>query len=145
VSYEKIKKGGKISEIKFFITKKSVVKNEFYKEEQQDPAFLEEQKNEKEEMESLYAASMENSYTTLLWEHNLITFKDIQDKELMAGLQKKVYPLYDELEQRKGMGSADYHVSYVADRKRDYSNSKKNTVRYLHETIKNYLARADMK
>lgn len=145
VIYEKRKKGRRIEYIKFFVTKKQTGKYEFYKEEQQDPAFLEEQKNEGEKTESLYAASMESSYTSLLWEHNLITFQDIQDKELMAGLQKKVYPLYDELEQRKGMGSADYHVSYVADRKRDYSNSKKNTLRYLHESIKNYLARADMK
>jgi len=42
------------------------------------------------------------------------------------------------------MGSVDYHIGYVADRKKDYSDSKKNTLRYLQESIKNYLARGDI-
>lgn len=143
VTYEKYKKGRSIESIKFFVDEKQKAPNAYYKEEQQDPAFLEEQKNGEEETESLYMASVESNYTTLLEEYGMITFKNIQDKELMAGLQQKVYSLYDKLEQIKGMGSVDKHVSYVASRKKDYS--KKNIVRYLHESIKNYLARADLR
>lgn len=138
VTYEKIKKGRKINLIKFYIEKEHSYSNEFYKEEQQDPEFLEEQEKESEEEENLYNAAMESNYTTILGEYSLITIKDIQDKEIMAGLQKNVFPLYDQLEQQKGAGSVEKHVSYVASRMESYS--KRNIVRYLQVAIDNYLS-----
>lgn len=136
VSYEKIKGGKFIKEIHFHLDKKPVAKNEFYKEEQQDPAFLQDEK----ENERAFNKAIDSPYTEFLGDNMLIGFKDIRDKELMANLQKTVYPMYDELERLKGMGSVKKHISYVASRKKDYS--KKNIVKYLHESIQNYLPRA---
>ena len=92
VEYQKIKKGGRISDIKFFISKKTVVKNEFYKEEQQDPAYLEDKKNKGKEAESLYVEAIGSKYTDLLGDYKLITFSDLRDKEIMAGLKKVFTP-----------------------------------------------------
>lgn len=142
VEYQKIKKGGRISEIKFFISKKQVAKNEFYKEEQQDPAYLEDKEVKKKEAESLYAEAVESKYTDMLGDFELITFKDFRDKEIMAGLQKSVYPLYDELTQLRGIKGVEKHISYVASRKEDYS--KRNIVRYLYEAISNYIPRVKL-
>lgn len=138
VEYQKIKKGGRISDIKFFVSKKPVVKNEFYKEEQQDPAYLEDKKNKEKEAESLYVEAVESKYTDLLGDYKLITFSDLRDKEIMAGLQKRVFPLYDQLEQLKGMGIVEKHISYVASRMESYS--KRNIVRYLQVSIETYLS-----
>src|SRR5699024_1675065 len=142
VEYQKIKKGGRITDIKFFISKKHVAKNEFYKAEEQDPAYLEEKETKKQETENLYVEALESNYTDVLGEYDLITFKDIRDKEVMAGLQKSVYPLYDELKKMKGGQAVEKHISYVSSRKEDYT--KRNIVRYLHECIKNYLPRANI-
>ncbi|HLQ96344.1 MAG TPA: hypothetical protein VK108_08155, partial [Pseudogracilibacillus sp.] len=59
----------------------------------------------------------------------------------MAGLQRNVFPLYDKLEQQKGIGSIDKHISYVASRKKDYS--RKNIVRYLQVAVENYLSNSN--
>ena len=40
---------------------------------------------------------MESKYTRLLSENFLIGMNDIMDTATMVGLQKNVYPLYDEL------------------------------------------------
>lgn len=139
VEYKKIKKGGRIAEIQFFITKKQVAKNEFYKEEEQDPAYLKGKEDKGREFEALYAEAMESDYTDVLGDNMLIGFKDIRDKQLMASLQKNVYPLYDELENLKGIGSVKKHISYVASKMEDYS--KPNIAKYLHESISSYVAR----
>lgn len=52
VSYEKIKKGRSIDSIQFHISKKQVVKDEFYKEEQQDPAYLADKAKKKRKNDS---------------------------------------------------------------------------------------------
>src|SRR5699024_10146361 len=141
VEYKKIKKGRKIAEIQFFISEKPVAKNEFYKEEQQDPAFLEEKEKEEIDENYLFSKAVESNYTTLLEEYGLINSKDFRDKEVMAGLQRNVFPLYDKLEQQKGIGSIDKHISYVASRKKDYS--RKNIVRYLQVAVENYLSNSN--
>lgn len=139
VEYKKIKKGGRIAEIQFFITKKQIAPNAFYKDEEQDLAYLQEKEDNKKEFEALYANAMESYYTEVLGDNFLISFKDIRDKELMANLQKTVYPLYDELKKLKGMQGVRHHIGYVADNSLDYS--KKNIVKYLYVSIRDYLAR----
>lgn len=67
----------------------------------------------------------------------LIGFKEMQDIDLMANLQKSVYPLHDQQKERKGMGEVEQHISYVAEKQEDYS--KKNISKYLIIVIKNYL------
>ena len=139
VEYKKIKKGTRIAEIQFFISKKQVAKNEFYKEEQHDPAYLEDKKNKEKEAETLYVEAIGSKYTDLLGDYKLITFSDLRDKEIMAGLQKSVYPLYDELTKLRGTKGVEKHISYVASRKEEYT--KRNIVRYLYEAISNYIPR----
>ena len=139
VKYKKIKKGVRVSAIQFYISKKQVAKNEFYKEEQQDPAYLEDKKNKEKEAESLYIEAIGSKYTDLLGDYKLITFSDLRDKEIMAGLQKSVYPLYDELTKLRGTKGVEKHISYVASRKEEYT--KRNIVRYLYESISNYIPR----
>src|SRR5699024_4850806 len=139
VEYRKIKKGSRIAEIQFFITKKHVTKNEFYKEEQQDPAYLEDKKKKEKEAESLNVEAIGSKYTDLLGYYKLITFSDLRDKEIMAGLQKSVYPLYDELTKLRGTKGVEKHISYVASRKEEFT--KRNIVRYLYESISNYIPR----
>lgn len=142
VEYVQNRKGNRFSSLQFFVTKKHVAKNEFYKEEEQDPAYLQEKEDKKQGIENLYAAALESNYTDFLGDYMLISFKDIRDKELMAGLQKSVYPLYDKLAKLKGGNAVKKHISYVSSKIEDYS--KKNIVRYLHEAISNYLPRANI-
>src|SRR5699024_5905600 len=132
-----------ISDIKFLISKKHVAKNELYKEEQQDPAYLEDKKNKEKEAESLYVEAIGSKYTDLLGDYKLITFSDLRDKEIMAGLQKSVYPLYDELTKLRGTKGVEKHISYVASRKEEYT--KRNIVRYLYESISNYIPRVKLR
>lgn len=139
VDYKKIKKGGRITAIQFFITKKQVVPNAFYKDEQQDPAYLQDKKDKEQEFETLYNNAMESDYTDLLGDNMLIGFKDIRDKEIMANLQRNVYTLYDELKQLVGMEGVRQHIRYVAEKKMDYSN--KNIVKYLNVSANDYLTK----
>src|SRR5699024_1856484 len=126
---------------KFLVSKKEAIKNEFYKEEQQDPAFLEEKEKEEIDENYLFSKAVESNYTTLLEEYGLINYKDFRDKEVMAGLQRNDFQLYDKLEQQKGIGNIDKQISYVDRRKKDYS--RKNIVRYLQVAVENYLSNSN--
>lgn len=137
VSYEKIKKGRSIDSIQFHVTKKQVAKNEFYKQEQQDPAYLQDKEQKKETQQALFAEAMQSKYTTLLMETMLIGYKDMQNIECMAGLQKNVYPLYDELKNLRGLNGVKDHLSYVASKQESYS--KRNIAKYLKKAIEQYL------
>jgi len=137
VSYEKIKKGRSIADIIFHIEKKKVAKDENYKKRQQDPVYLE-NKEEKEQNKALFfQKAMQSEYTTLLGEYMLIGFKDMQDIELMADLQRLVYPLYDELRELRGLDEVRKHLSYVARKQEGYSKS--NIAKYLKIAIEQYL------
>lgn len=137
VLYEKIKKGRTIDSIQFFITKKEIAKNENYKQEQQDEAYLNGKANKEQEQQKLFAQAMQSEYTTLLAENALIGFRDVQNITLMADLQRLVYPYYKELEELKGINGLKQHLSYVAMKQEDYS--KKNTPLYLKKAITTYI------
>ena len=137
VTYDKIKAGRSIDSIQFHITKKQVAKNEFYKQEQQDPAYLQDKEQKKEIQQALFAEAMQSKYTTLLMETMLIGYKDMQNIECMAGLQKNVYPLYDELKNLRGLNGVKDHLSYVASKQEAYS--KRNIAKYLKKAIEQYL------
>ncbi len=55
----------------------------------------------------------------------------------MAGLQKNVYPLYDELKELKGLNGVKDHLSYVSSKQETYS--KRNITKYLKKAIEQYL------
>lgn len=137
VTYEKIKKGRSIDSIQFHVAKKHVAKNEFYKQEQKDPAYLQDKAKKKENQQALFAEAMQSKYTTLLMETMLIGYKDMQNIECMAGLQEVVYSLYDELKDLRGLNGVKEHLSYVASKQEAYS--KRNVVKYLKKAIEQYL------
>lgn len=132
VTYQKIKSGRYISEIQFFITKKQVAKNEFYKEEQQDKSYIEQQQQDETDIIS----AIRHSYTTKLLEHKLLEFADVlNDKNTMLVLYRTVYDKYYELDAEQKL---DKHLSYVKAHMKDYS--KRNIADYLRISVEQYLA-----
>ncbi|AOA04242.1 RepB family plasmid replication initiator protein [Carnobacterium maltaromaticum] len=137
VSYEKVKKGRSIDSIVFHIEKKPVAKNEYYKQEEQDPVYLENKADREAKQKMLFAEAMQSPYTKLLGEKWLINVADMQDISTMTGLAEKVYPLYDELKEARGLKGVETHLSYVASKQEGYS--KRNVVKYLKTAIEGYL------
>ncbi|MCT1179073.1 RepB family plasmid replication initiator protein [Lactococcus lactis] len=135
VTYDKIKKGRSIDSIGFHIDKKRTAEDNSYKLE--DQAYIDDKKAKEETEKDLVFQAMESKYTKLLSENFLIGMNDIMDTATMAGLQKNVYPLYDELKDLRGIKGVKDHLSYVASKREDYS--KKNIARYLKKAIEQYL------
>lgn len=139
VNYEKIKKGRAIDSIQFHIEKKKIAKNENYKEEQQDKEYLKSKQQKEEQQQKLFAQAIVSKYTTLLFENALLSPYAMQKVELMADLQKMVYPYYDELEKLKGSEGVKQHLAYVSSKQELYSKSKQNIPLYLRKSVTSYL------
>lgn len=139
VSYEKVKKGRSITAVQFFIDKKPELEPLNYKEVQQDPVSQEDMKQKEQAQQALFAEAMKSPYTTILGENTLIGFKDMQNIDLMASLQKNVYPQYDQLKEKKGTFGVEEHISYVKEHMTAYS--KINIAKYLETAIEAYLQR----
>lgn len=137
ITYKKIKKGRLIDSVKFQIDKQQTIANEPYKENQQDPVFLESQEQKEQQKQQLVSQALESRYTTILGEQFVIGFKDMQDTNLMANLQKTVYPLYDELKERRGLNGVKDHIRYVVSHQIGYSRN--NIVKYLKTAVESYL------
>ena len=135
VSYEKIKKGRSIDSIVFHIEKKRTAEDNSYKLE--DQAYIEDKKAKEETEKDLYTESMQSPYTKLLSENMLLFPNDFMDIKTMAGLQKNVYPLYDELKALRGLNGVKGHLSYVSSKQEAYS--KRNIAKYLKKAIEHYL------
>ncbi|WP_282667250.1 RepB family plasmid replication initiator protein [Lactococcus cremoris] len=135
VSYEKIKKGRSIDSIVFHIEKKRTAEDNSYKLE--DQAYIEGKKAKEETEKDLYTEAMQSPYTKLLSENMLLFPNDFMDIKTMAGLQKNVYPLYDELKELKGLNGVKDHLSYVSSKQETYS--KRNIAKYLKKAIEHYL------
>lgn len=135
VSYEKIKKGRSIDSIVFHITKKRRADDNSYKLEDKDYQSDKERKSRNEA--DLLKQAMESKYTRLLIENFLLSPLEMTDTALMAGLQKNVYPLYDELKELRGLNGVKDHLSYVASKQEAYS--KRNVAKYLKKAIEQYL------
>src|SRR5574337_1236648 len=103
LTYDKIKKGRSIDRIVFHIEKKPVAKNEYYKQEEQAPVYLENKADREAKQKMLFAEAMQSPYTKLLGEKWLINVADMQNISTMTGLAEKVYPLYDELKEARGL------------------------------------------
>ena len=137
VTYDKIKKGRSIDSIVFHITKKPVARNDFYKLEEQDPIYLQDKANKEQAEELLAGKALKSKYTKLLLDNMLLSPYEMTDTSLMAGLQKNVYPLYDELKDLRGLNGVKDHLSYVASKQEAYS--KRNVAKYLKKAIEDYL------
>lgn len=135
VTYEKIKKGRSIDSIVFHITKKQVADDSSYK--LADPAYIDDKIRQEESEERLVYQAMKSPYTKLLMEQFLLSYIDLTDTTILSGLQKNVYPLYDELKELRGLKGVKEHLAYIRDKQDDYS--KKNIAKYLKKSIEQYL------
>lgn len=135
VTYEKIKKGRSIDSIVFHITKKQVADDGSYKLD--DPDYIDDKISQEESEEKLVYQAMKSPYTKLLMEHFLLSYIDLTDTAILSGLQKNVYPLYDELKELRGLNGVKEHLAYIRDKQDDYS--KKNIAKYLKKSIEQYL------
>jgi len=135
VTYEKKKAGRSIDRIVFHIEKKRKADDNSYKLE--DKVYQDDKKQKEETEQALVFQAMESKYTKLLSENFLIGMNDIMDTATMAGLQKNVYPRYDELKELRGLNGVKDHLSYVASKQEDYS--KRNVAKYLKKAIEQYL------
>lgn len=138
VAYEKVKKGRSIDSIIFHIDKKIILSDNDYKKEQDDPEYLKSKAKQNMDDAEYFKLSMESKYTRLLIENFLLNPMEMTDINLMVGLQKNVYPLYQELEKIKGDNGLLIHLQYVQDRQEGYS--KRNTAKYLKKAIESYLS-----
>ena len=135
VAYDKVKKGRSVDSIVFHITKKRRADDNSYKLEDKT---YQEAKAEKEANEDrLYAKAMKSKYTKLLLENFLLSPYEMTDPAIMAGLQKNVYPKYDELKTLRGLEGVKKHLSYVREKQEPYS--KGNIAKYLKKAIEQYL------
>ena len=112
VTYDKIKKGRSIDSIVFHIEKKRMADDNSYKLD--DRAYQEDKARKAETEDQLVLQAMDSPYTKLLMEHFLLSYLDLMDKKILAGLQKNVYPLYDELKELRGLNGVKDHLSYVS-------------------------------
>lgn len=135
VTYEKVKKGRSIDSIVFHIEKKHRADDNSYKLGDKD--YQDDKKQKSRNEADLLKQAMESKYTRLLSENFLIGMNDIMDTATMVGLQKNVYPLYDELKELRGLNGVKDHLSYVASKKEAYS--KRNVAKYLKRAIEQYL------
>ena len=135
VTYEKVKKGRSIDSIVFHIEKKRMADDNSYKLD--DRAYQEDKARKAETEDELVLQAMDSPYTKLLMEHFLLSYLDLMDIKILAGLQKNVYPLYDELKDLRGLNGVKDHLSYVGAKQEDYS--KKNICKYLKKAIEQYL------
>ncbi|MGT9536968.1 RepB protein, partial [Enterococcus faecalis] len=90
-----------IDSIVFHITKKHRADDNSYKLE--DKTYQEAKAQKEESEKDLVFKAMESQYTKLLIENFLLSPYEMTDTALMAGLQKNVYPKYDELKTLRGL------------------------------------------
>ena len=135
VTYEKVKKGRSIDSIVFHIEKKRMADDNSYKLGDKD--YQDDKKQKSRNEADLLKQAMESKYTRLLSENFLIGMNDIMDTATMVGLQKNVYPLYDELKELRGLNGVKDHLSYVSSKREEYS--KHNIAKYLKKAIEQYL------
>ena len=135
VTYDKIKKGRSIDSIVFHIEKKRMADDNSYKLD--DRAYQEDKARKAETEDQLVLQAMQSPYTKLLSENMLLFPNDFMDIKTMAGLQKNVYPLYDELKALRGLNGVKGHLSYVSSKQEAYS--KRNIAKYLKKAIEQYL------
>ena len=135
VTYEKVKKGRSIDSIVFHINKKHVADDTSYKVD--DPDYIDGKIRQEESEKDLVYEAMKSPYTKLLMEHFLLSYIDLTDTAILSGLQKNVYPLYDELKDLRGLKGVKEHLAYIRDKQDDYS--KKNIAKYLKKSIEQYL------
>lgn len=132
VDFEVIRTGRSATHIKFFIDKKKIAKNEFYKEEQQDEGYKEQVVIREQEKQELAEKARQSPYTDLLMDLKILPYIAMSQEDIMMNLQLHVYPRYDYLEYfTQNDGSVSAHLRYVKENMKGYSEKKQNIVSYL--------------
>lgn len=125
VSYDKLKKGRKIDQLKFHISLKETAIESAVKP---DDSLVEE----------VTLEDAQNSpYSQLLMGSLLINFSDIQNENLMLDLAKKVYPEYDSFVKEYSMEMLRTHLDYIQKHKEKINDLTK----YLLKSLKDYKKR----
>ncbi|WP_282800732.1 RepB family plasmid replication initiator protein [Lactococcus lactis] len=138
VTYDKIKKGRSIDSIQFHIVKKANWKDENYKRNDVQAQLTEEQKQAQNKVN--YAVAVANPFTMKLINASLLYAPDIANQDTILELSESVYPIYDKLVKELGEEALDTHMDYVRRNMVDYSNGKKNIIKYLRISAEQYLS-----
>lgn len=138
VTYDKIKKGRSIDSIQFHILKKANWKDENYKRNDLQAQLTEEQKQAQNQVN--YAVAVANPFTMKLINASLLYAPDIANQDTILELSESVYPIYDKLVKELGEEALDTHMDYVRRNMVDYSNGKKNIIKYLRISAEQYLS-----
>lgn len=136
VDYEKIKKGRQIEEIRFFITKKKSIDKNYKSNNVQAQLSLEQKQSENEK---IFYSAVTNRFTSNLIKIGLLQAKDIANYEIMIGLEREVYPIYERITQEIGPLKLNIHLEYVYDKMIDFTDNKKNIVKYLKTAADQYM------
>lgn len=138
VTYDKIKKGRSIDSIQFHIVKKANWKDENYKRNDLQAQLTEEQKQAQNQVN--YAVAVANPFTMKLINASLLYAPDIANQDTILELSESVYPIYDKLVKELGEEALETHMDYVRRNMVDYSNGKKNIIKYLRISAEQYLS-----
>ncbi|KGF76885.1 RepB family plasmid replication initiator protein [Lactococcus lactis] len=138
VEYTKIKKGRSIYSIQFHIVKKENWGNPNYKADDNKAKLTEEQKQA--QLQVKYAIAVANPYTMMLINSSLLYAMDIANQETIVNLSEHVYPVYDKMVSELGQEALETHLEYVKRKMVDYTDSKKNIVKYLNVAATQYIS-----
>lgn len=142
VTYEKIKKGRKISAIKFFISGKPIKKVNPLEEN-----YLEHRPSKEERERELSVKrekALDSDFTGLLLEYHIIKFTDLKNKNMLAEFYDYLYPEYEKLDQLKRRNSKfglNAHLRYMQNELSKKAEQPRDLLRYLKTSAENYINR----
>lgn len=136
VTYEKIKRGRSISEIQFFISKKA---KKVIAPTPDDNEPIRKSREEQEQEDIMFLGkAMQSQYTKMLSERFLIGIATYQNTSEMVGLQRDVYPIYEEMEKIGGKDALIKHFDYLLGKNKEV---KYSLVGYLKKSATQELNR----
>lgn len=136
VTYEKIKSGRSISKIQFFISKKA---KKVIAPTPDDNEPIRKSREEQEQEDIMFLGkAMQSQYTKMLSERFLIGIATYQNTSEMVGLQRDVYPIYEEMEKIGGKDALIKHFDYLLGKNKEV---KYSLVGYLKKSATQELNR----
>lgn len=88
-----------------------------------------------------YLDAIKNVYTTLLIEYGLLTEIEMADEDIMSRLLQNVYPLYDEIEEKRGINGIRAHLNYLQKNiDQNIPEGNRNIVKFLNISAKQRIA-----
>ena len=88
-----------------------------------------------------YLDAIKNTYTTMLIEYGLLTEIEMTDEDIMSRLLQNVYPLYDEIEEKRGINGIRAHLNYLQKNiDPTIPVNNRNIVKFLNTSAKQRIA-----